>query len=268
MTKLDSLGDKLKEIEGAEAGRKARTGMPLMARLDGRGFHNFTKGLERPFHQGLSDLMIETTKHLVDEFQAEVGYCQSDEITLSWYRTSNDQSDYDFNGRYQKYCSLLAASASVYFNKNLVHHIPVKQHLSPMFDCRVWSALDLHEAYLNFLWREQDATKNAITMAASAYYPHKELHGVNGVNKQEMLFQKGINFNDYPAFFKRGTYVARRTVVKEMDIHTLSKIPEKHRMTGMFERSIVQVLDVPPISKVENAIGVLFHGQTPSMRQE
>jgi tRNA(His) 5'-end guanylyltransferase len=265
MTKdrADSLGDRLKEIEGVEANRKARKGMPIMARLDGRGFHNFTKGLQRPYHPGLSELMVNTTKHLVDEFQAIVGYCQSDEISLCWYSGVLDENDYGFNGRYQKFCSLLAASASVYFNKHLAELVPEKADKSPTFDCRVWQPLDLHEAYLNFLWREQDATKNAITMAAHVYYPHGELQGVNGSVKQEMLFQKGINFNDYPAFFKRGTYVARRKELKQLSAEVLAKIPEQHRPTTPVERSCIVDLELPPMTTIANPIDVLFNGQNP-----
>lgn len=261
--RADSLGDRLKEIEGLEANRKARKGMPLIARLDGRGFHNFTQGLTRPYHPGLSRLMINTTKHLVDKYQAMVGYCQSDEITLCWYRSVDEMSDYDFNGRFQKYCSLLAASASVYFNKHLAKNIPEKQHESPEFDCRVWQPLDLHEAYLNFLWREHDATKNSITMAAHSYYDHSELQGINGADKQEMLFQKGVNFNDYPAFFKRGTYVAKRKVLRHLDEETLAKIPMQFRPKEPILRSMMVELDMPPLSTVINPVQALFFGEEP-----
>lgn len=258
-TRADSLGDRLKEIEGAEANRKARKGMPIMARLDGRGFHKFTEGLRRPYHSGLSQLMIDTTKHLVDEFQAIVGYCQSDEISLCWFSGVYDEYSYDFSGRYQKFCSLLAASASVYFNKRLAELVPEKANESPTFDCRVWQPLDLNEAYLNFLWREQDATKNAITMAAHSVYDHKVLQGVNGSVKQEMLFQKGINFNDYPAFFKRGTYVARRKIIKELS----PDIPEKYRPTEPVIRSVIVDLELPPLTTIANPIDVLFKAQDP-----
>ena len=48
-----------------------------------------------------------------------------------------------------------------------------------------------------------DATKNAVSMAASAYYSHRELDHKTGAQKQEMLFAKGVNFNGYPDTFKQ-----------------------------------------------------------------
>ena len=84
-TDKTSLGDRMKSYESLSTSRKAFKGQPLVVRLDGKSFHTFTKGLARPFDQRLSSLMVETTKALVDRFQAKVGYTQSDEITLVWH---------------------------------------------------------------------------------------------------------------------------------------------------------------------------------------
>jgi tRNA(His) 5'-end guanylyltransferase len=63
------------------------------------------------------------------------------------------------------------------------------------------------------IWRQQDATRNSISMAASEYFSHKSLEGVSSNDKQERLFQeKGINWNDYPVKFKRGTVIKKEEV--------------------------------------------------------
>jgi tRNA(His) 5'-end guanylyltransferase len=63
------------------------------------------------------------------------------------------------------------------------------------------------------VWRQQDCTKNSISMAASANFSHKVLEGVNGNDKQEMLFsEKGINWNDYKVKFKRGVVVNKKKI--------------------------------------------------------
>ncbi|HET8687670.1 MAG TPA: tRNA(His) guanylyltransferase Thg1 family protein, partial [Methanosarcina sp.] len=61
----DLLGDKVKGWESLSTGRRAFQGQPIIVRLDGKAFHTFTKGLEKPYDQGLTDLMIETMSHLV-----------------------------------------------------------------------------------------------------------------------------------------------------------------------------------------------------------
>lgn len=261
MSSKDNLGDKLKDLEQTEAGRKVMKGLPVMARLDGRSFSKFTKGLKRPYDERMSQLMIDTTKYLVDQTQACVGYCQSDEISLCWYFPYESTSEYMFDGKYQKLVSTLSAMATVYFNKNL-DRIPEKITEYPTFDCRVWQVPTLREVYLNFLWREQDATKNSISMAAHHYFSHKDMMGKTGSEKQALLLSEhGVNWNDYPTFFKRGTYVQRKSFAVELDADTLAKIPEgKKPLGGVVVRSRVVELDLPILSTVANASDVLIYG--------
>ena len=261
----DSLGDRMKLLEQQEAGRAAFRQLPLLARLDGRAFHSFCRGLQRPFDARLSDLMLDTTKFLVDEVQATVGYTQSDEISLCWV-LEDDRQSFLFNGKFQKLTSVLAALATGFFNKQLSSRIPEKAHQLPVFDCRVWSVPNLLEAYHTFLWRQQDATKNAISMAAHTYFPHKSLQGVPGSQMQERLFtEKGINFNDYPAFFKRGTFVKRQQILKELTAAELAGIPEAHRPTGPVVRTTVTEFDCW-LTKEADPISALF-GRSPHSEQ-
>ena len=82
---------------------------------------------------------------------------------------------------------------------------------------------------------------------------------------QEMLFQKGINWNDYPAFFKRGTFLQRRRVFKALDAETLARIPEKHRPAGPIERWEIVELDMPPFTQIINRAAVVFDGSDPAV---
>lgn len=258
----DSLGDRMKLFEQQEAGRIAFRQLPLMARLDGRAFHSFCRGLKRPFDSRFSDLMLETTKFLVDETQAKIGYVQSDEISLCWILENHEQ-EFLFNGKFQKLTSILAASATAFFNKRLSVNIPEKSHLLPVFDCRVWNVPTLKEAYHAILWRQQDATKNAISMAAHTYFSHKSLQGQDGPTMQERLWaEKGINFNDYPPFFKRGVFVKRRKVMKPLDPEQLARMPEEHRIAWsvpgtMVERTVIEPMDIW-LSKEEDPLSILF----------
>ena len=262
----DALGDIMKGYEMAYAGVKAMKGIPLLARLDGRSFHTFTKGLQRPYDQRLSECMIETTKYLVKETHAKVGYTQSDEISLVWHVPVESTSEYMFDGRIQKMTSVLAALASVKFAKLIAEKIPEKADKGPVFDCRVWQVPTLQLAADAFLWRELDATKNSISMAAHAYFSHKSLQGLNGSEKQERLWsEKGINWNDYPTFFKRGTYVQRRNHERELTEEERMAIAEAHRPAPgtKFIRSSVDELDLPPARRVVNYTEVLFFGAEP-----
>lgn len=260
----DALGDRMKTYEMMEAGRRFFPLLPIVARLDGKCFSKFTKGLARPFDQRLSMLMIETTKFLVEETNAVCGYCQSDEITLAWYSNTTESQLY-FDGRVQKMVSVLAAICSVRFNRLLPEYISEKSKQEAYFDCRVWQLPTLEEGANAFLWREFDATKNSISMAANEYYSHKELMNKNGSEKQEMLWQKGVNWNDYPSFFKRGSYIQRKKLSSRLTIEDFEKLPPLHNARNNpdleVERTEYCLLELPPLNQVMNRVDVLFFGK-------
>ena len=162
------LGDRMKQWEFVETSRKAMRGLPLLARLDGRSFHTYTRGLDRPFDTRLSRCMLGTMEYLVKETHALTGYVQSDEITLLWDVDVNSESQFLFDGKFQKLVSVLAGMASAKFSRLANKFLPLKDELLPVFDCRVWQVPTKAEAANVFLWRELDATKNAISMAALA----------------------------------------------------------------------------------------------------
>jgi len=100
----DSLGDRMKLYESAEASRRFMPLLPVLARIDGRCFSSFTKGMERPYDSVMTDMMIATTAALVSETNACMGYTQSDEITLAWHSTDL-KSQIFFDGRIMKMTS-------------------------------------------------------------------------------------------------------------------------------------------------------------------
>lgn len=264
-SEFEAMGDRHKAFEARETMHRLMPGLPVLVRLDGRAFHTFTRGLARPYDERLSRAMIETTKYLVDHTHASVGYTQSDEISLAFPNTDPD-NQVMFDGRVQKLCSVLAAMATAKFNQQILANIPEKAHLLPLFDARVYQYPTLDLAAESFVWRETDATRNSLTMAAHAYYSHKELHKAGYARKHEMLHAKGLNWNDYPDFFKKGTYVRRESTLKELTAAELARIPEKHRPTGPVMRSVLRELAMPPITRVANVNAVLFEGQEPQER--
>ena len=259
---FELLGDKHKRYE-ARTETTLINGCPVIIRLDGRSFHTFTKGLKRPYDVRLSKAMIDTTKDLVNQTNADIGYCQSDEISLG-FGNIDAAKEFMFSGRVQKIVSVVASIASVYFNRIIQETIPERAKMQPVFDARVFQYPTLELAAETFLWRETDATRNSLTMAAHSYYDHKELQGAGFVKKHDLLHAKGVNWNDYPAFFKRGTYIGKRKVMKQLSEQELARIPEKFREPGKwFERSVINDLELPEYSKMVNPVRVFFFGENP-----
>lgn len=267
----DALGDRMKAYEAAESDRRFMPLLPIYARIDGRSFSRFTAGLARPFDLAFQEAMILTTKALVEHTHARIGYTQSDEISLVWQQDRYD-SDVFFGGRVQKMCSVLASLATVHFGKACALFTATRERLdrSPHFDCRVFQLPNRTEAANAILWRELDATKNAVSMAARAHHSHGELHGKNGAEMQEMLFARGVNFNDYPAAFKRGTFVRRITEWRALDAEELARIPEANRPAPdlLVQRARVVALEMPRFASVTNREAVIFDGAEPIVAPE
>lgn len=172
----DALGDRMKLYEQAEAGRAALPLLPVCLRLDGRSFSAWTRGLQRPFDPRLSALMIEVTTKLVEETGALVGYTQSDEISLVLY-SDDPKSELWFAGKLQKLTSVAASFATAHFNARVPALLPERSGRLACFDCRAWTVPSLEEAANVLVWREVDATKNSVSMAAREFYSHRALHG-------------------------------------------------------------------------------------------
>lgn len=262
----DDLGDRMKLYEGAESGRRLMPLLPVLARIDGRAFHGFTRGMDRPFDARFSVCMLETATALVRETGACMGYTQSDEITLAWHSRTT-QSQIWFDGRVAKMTSQLAAQATLIFYRLVLKRMPEYADRLPTFDARVWNVPNRTEGANALLWREWDAAKNSVSMAASAHYSHKELMGKNSRDKHDMLHAKGVNWNDYPALFRRGAYVQRRTESVPFSAEELDRLPLKHDARTnpalVVERSICAVLDMPQLGAVTNREAVIFEGAAP-----
>ena len=239
----DSLGDRMKTYENVSRTYLPRR-LPVIIRIDGRAFHTFTKGFQRPFDPVLANAMHDTAAALCKEISgAKLAYTQSDEISI--LITNNDTIDTQpwFNNNLQKLVSLSAAIATLSFNNAFDKHYGewmVNSTLeeldtyntayqraadSATFDSRAF-VVPPDEVCNYFIWRQQDAVRNSIQMAAQAVYSHKQLDHKNQAEMQEMLFQKGINWNDYAVWQKRGICVVK-TVYEttgfttwEPDIHT------------------------------------------------
>lgn len=264
---FEQLGDRMKMYESAEAGRVFMPMIPIVARMDGRSFSSFTKGMARPYDSRMSEAMIKTTEHLVRETNALMGYTQSDEITLVWFEESL-KSQVWFNGRISKMISSLASETTLAFYEQVCELMPEFKHKRPRFDARVWQVPTMIEAANAFLWREMDATKNSIQMAGRHYFSHKQLHKKNTAEIKDMLInEKGVNWNQYPDFFKRGTFIQRRVTSEAFSREELDSLPPKHKAHTdpdlRIERSYIRAVPMPPFLKVANREDVIFMGAEP-----
>jgi tRNA(His) 5'-end guanylyltransferase len=216
------IGDRIKEYYEDRTKSFLMRRMITIIRLDGKGFSKWTKGLNKPFDEGFTDDMIETAKYLCANIQgAKFAYAQSDEISVVLTDFDNMESQAWFDYNVQKMTSIAASLATAKFNqlrmaRNVVdtddgfNSVGIMAFNLAFFDARVFQVPNVDEMVNTMIWRQQDASRNSVSMAASEYFSHKSLEGVSSNDKQERLFQeKGINWNDYQVKFKRGTVVRK-----------------------------------------------------------
>jgi tRNA(His) guanylyltransferase len=187
-------------------------GMHMVARIDGRSFSRLTRdvlGLTEPYDLHMRDCMVKTLLHLCTGtgFHVLFGYTQSDELNLLLRR---DESL--FGRKLRKLVSVLAGEASAAFSLELGR--------IGAFDARISQLPGVDDVVSYFRWRAEDAHRNALNghsywlMRRQGLDDHaatKRLEGVSVSARNELLFQAGTNFNDLPAWERRGISVQWRT---------------------------------------------------------
>lgn len=235
MSVNDALGTRMKTYYEQVPKTRLVRRMPVAIRIDGKAFHTFTRGFQKPFDEVLGNAMVRTMEYLCKNIQGCVfGYTQSDEITLLLidYQTLDTCAWFDYE--VQKMCSISASMATMAFNKFFQKEFDqwLSDHIEfpfdygddtinladktlgktygksiangAMFDARCFN-IPKEEACNLVYWRQLDATRNSIQMVGQANFSQNELQGKSCNVIQDMLLtQRGINWNNYPTRWKRG----------------------------------------------------------------
>ena len=239
----DDLGKRMKTYYEAIPKTSLMRRTPVAIRIDGKAFHTFTRGFEKPFDTLLVNVMQQTTKKLCENIQNCVfGYTQSDEITLILvdYKDINTAAWFDY--KVQKLCSISASMATLYFNKffkqsveefdinsiikekevdnyKLLNSYKRALNTGAMFDSRCFN-IPKEEVCNLIYWRQLDATRNSIQMVGQANFSHKELQGLTCNKIQDKLItETDINWNNYPTYLKRGTSCLKKDSEWTLDMN-------------------------------------------------
>lgn len=244
----DSLSERMKQYENIPKNRLMRR-QPIIIRIDGKAFHTFTRGFERPFDDIFIKSIQETAKYLCENIEnVKCSYQQSDEISLllTDYETISTAAWFDY--QVQKMCSIAASMATLAFNRIFWRGVNNFNHdcenlleekigllesyckaceKGAMFDARCFS-IPKEEVCNYFLWRQNDCTRNSIQMVAQTNFSHKQLQNKSCDELQEMLWQeKNINWNDFETVKKRGsccTKTGKHTVVNKQSSEQVERL--------------------------------------------
>lgn len=206
-----ALGERMKRYEAVSKSILTMR-MPKIIRIDGRSFHTYTRGMERPFDAAIYHVWCETAARLCQEIMgAKFAYFQSDECSI--LLTDYDELDTQawFDNEVQKIVSVAASTATAWWNHHMRAYYPQK---IATLDARVF-VLPREEVANYFIWRQRDAIKNSISALAQAHFSPRQLHRLNGEAKQDLLRrEKGIDWNHLPDWQKHGA-VVERTIIEQ-----------------------------------------------------
>lgn len=210
----DSLGDRMKKYEDVSRNKLMRR-TPVIIRLDGKAFHTWTKGLDRPHDDTFIAIMAHTMKFVCENIQGAVlGYCQSDEISILLRDYDSLTTEAWFDNNIQKMVSVSASLATAKFNELAAGAFEDKP--LAFFDSRVFT-IPKDDVVNYFIWRQNDAVRNSIRSVATHYLGHKKCHGLNNSQVQDLLMEMDVpvNWNDLAIHKKRG--MCYNSTSKEVD---------------------------------------------------
>ena len=261
----DSLGDRMKKSYEYITRTFLTRRIPVIIRLDGKAFHTFTRGFDKPFDGVLMRSMQRTMKYMCENVQGCVfGYTQSDEITLVLTDYAKTTTDAWFGYNVQKMASVAASMATLAFDRffaeeyddfgnKMVGHCDASSKerklwdkyreahkRGAIFDARAFS-VPKDEVCNCLIWRQQDAVRNSIEAAGQAHFSARELHKKSTEEIRQMLLGKEINWLEFSTDCKRGSCCYRVQVTEDV------QIPDRGTVTVTRNRWVVDH-DIPVFS--------------------
>ena len=235
----DELGERMK----SQYEDRTRYFVPrrtyTIIRLDGKSFHTYTKGLDKPFDEGLSKDIDNAIIAMLPHIQGAVfAYTQSDEISVLVTDFALPTTSAWFDGNIQKMASVSASIITASFNflrmgRILGNNGNIKFNELAHFDARVFTIPDRTEVMNYFIWRNQDCTRNSVSMLAQSMFSHKELQGKSTTEMIRMTHDHNIGNHsgwlDLSSDLKFGRLIVKEKYLVGLTDHEDNANPERTR---------------------------------------
>lgn len=202
MTERSALGDRMKDYEHAYRATLPRRSYTVI-RVDIRAGHSYLRGAAKPFDATFMEDMDAVAQALCTEIAgAQLAFTQSDEISVVATDFAQANTEPWFGGVIAKQVSVSASLATAVLNG--------RRPGRALFDSRVFVLPDATEVANYLIWRQRDAERNSVSMAARSVFSHRELQGLIGPQMREKLLEAGRPWEDLPAGFRAGRLTSRR----------------------------------------------------------
>jgi tRNA(His) guanylyltransferase len=242
---INSLEDRMKSYE-VVSNTVLQKKIPVLCRVDGKGFGNFTKQLKsdanspwsRCFYESMIDAAIAGCKEIQG---CKMAYVQSDEISFLITDMDSEKTESYFGYKTRKMNSVIASTVSLEFYASIIEKDNRLKKDRPRFDSRVWN-LPLDEVVNCFVWRQQDAIRNSVQMLGRYHFSHRECNGKSVDDLRAMLIENDTPWENIAPPYKKGVVIAKKSVKKES-----SYIVNGSRRTVIADRSVWLSDQDPPV---------------------
>lgn len=211
-----NIGDRMKGYERC-ANPRLTPRVPVFIRVDGRAFHTFLRGFDKPFDEGYINTMVESATSVSKDMQNfRVAYVQSDEVTFMLH-SSDPRSEFWFDNKQQKMTSISASLMTANFNQILPTYKEEVERVA-VFDARAFNVPE-SDVVNAFLWRVKDWKRNSLQMYCRSFFSHKSLIGKNTKAMNQMLEDSEIPaWETLEPRLRNGTFIFRDgSTVSEFD---------------------------------------------------
>ncbi|KAF2401840.1 putative tRNAHis guanylyltransferase [Trichodelitschia bisporula] len=215
----------------------------IVVRIDGRGFHKFSAKyeFEKPTDKRAIDLMNGAAAAVMKELPDVVlGYGCSDEFSFVFHKDCAL-----FERRSSKLMTTVASTFTAYYVLLWPEYFPGVRLSVPLptFDGRTvcYPSVENLRDYLS--WRQVDCHINNLynttfwaliqRSGIDAREAEQRLSGTLSSDKNEILFQLGINYNNEPEMFKKGTVLYRN-----FELQTLNPATGRKASSTLTEASL------------------------------
>lgn len=195
--------------------------VPVVIRVDGRAFKNYTKGFVTPFDTVFRTAMRNTMIALCANVpNCVLGYTFSDEISLILVQKTYHTAPW-FDNEVEKLVSNVASMTTLFFNREFAKAVSdapaagLKRYEDKLwratFDARAFN-LPESQVELYLYWRQMDCIRNAISQAARALpgMNHSVMKGQDLAALKMMLAGGGTPWESFSNYDRFGTFATKQ----------------------------------------------------------
>jgi tRNA(His) 5'-end guanylyltransferase len=263
----DTLGNALFQFRVGDHTVAIENDLPFIIHLEGQNLQKLVHALPADQRSVFSDVVVDATRHLIEAYSGLLAYNHASEVSLLFrFRDSQRKALGSYGEMTTSVASTLSAAIVHFAGKRLpaLFNADGSKLVLPQFFATSYAFPSTEIASRFFLWRETAGRRASIGAVALKHFKEQEIAGKSTVDRKAMLASKGIDFDAIDEHVRRGSFIRRFKVERDLDPSELAKIPAQHRPNRpVMTTTVDRVRDVPPLALIDNLESFIFDNAGP-----